>query len=53
MVRKMIKKLEKHCDEDRHGTYTCDYDLTEIGDKINEILEVLNNINVLFYLRDN
>jgi len=38
----MIEKLEKHCDEDRYGTYTCDYNLNEIGDKINEIIKAIN-----------
>lgn len=42
----MIEKLEKHCDEDRHGTYTCDYSLNEIGDKINEIIEAINTGNI-------
>ena len=41
-----MKKLEKHCDEiykNGDWVYICEYDLSEIGDKINEIIEVLNH----------
>lgn len=48
----MIEKIEKHCYEDKNGTYTCDYDLNEIGNKLNELIEAFNTHVVPFYLRN-
>lgn len=40
----MIELLEKHCDENHEGTYICEYYNNEIGDKINEIILILNEL---------
>lgn len=42
----MIKKLEKHCDEilqNGDWFFICEYSIDEIGNKINEMIEVLNS----------
>jgi len=43
-VHMSIDELQKHCYEDIHSTYICEYDLNEIGDKINELITVINEL---------
>jgi hypothetical protein len=41
----MIEKLEKHCDEIKKGNdwvFICEYNINEIGNKVNEIIEAMN-----------
>lgn len=46
----MIETLEKHYDEVNNGNgwiYTCEYNINEVGDKINEIIKIINGAHNL------
>jgi hypothetical protein len=47
----MIKKIEKCYYEDEYETINY-YNLNDIGNKINELIDIINNIKTPFYLRE-